>query len=198
MRKVFLFFAALFLLAAPVLKADDISLGKARTAAEMFFAQCGVDTRAGSQLTLLGTDLTTEPTRSGENAAWYVFNRQGGGFVIISGLDAAYPVLGYSLEHSFCPLEEMPSHMKEWMDLYRDQINERRGSGKPATDAELARWKDTWLSELGAFQAKVTAGAKTLRRGVSGMPEAQQKAGATASLEARGEAVRNEVSRRVT
>ena len=55
-----------------------------------------------------------------------------------------------------------------------------------------------WLSELGAFQAKVTAGAKTLRRGVSGMPEAQQKAGATASLEARGEAVRNEVSRRVT
>ena len=149
MRKVLLFFAALFLLAAPVLKADDISLGKARTAAEMFFAKCGVDTRAGSQLTLLGTDLTTEPTRSGENAAWYVFNRQGGGFVIISGLDAAYPVLGYSLEHSFCPLEEMPSHMKEWMDLYRDQINERRGSGKPATDAELARWKEAFTLTRG-------------------------------------------------
>ena len=30
------------------------------------------------------------------------------------------------------------------------------------------------------------------------MPEAQQKASATASLEARGEAVRNEESRRVT
>ena len=146
--KVLFVFAATLLLAAPLLRADDIPQARARAAAEMFFSKCGVETRT-SALTLLGTDLTTEPTRSGRNAAWYVFNRQGGGFVIISGLDAAYPVLGYSLEHTFCPLEEMPSHMKEWMDLYRDQINERRASGKPATEAELARWQEAFTLTRG-------------------------------------------------
>lgn len=147
-QKVLFVFAATLLLAAPLLRADDIPQARARAAAEMFFSKCGVETRA-SALTLLGTDLTTEPTRSGRNAAWYVFNRQGGGFVIISGMDAAYPVLGYSLEHTFCPLEEMPSHMKEWMDLYRDQINERRASGKPATEAELARWQEAFTLTRG-------------------------------------------------
>ena len=103
MKKLLFLLFALLLIATPALKADDISLGKARAAAEMFFAQCGVDTRAGSSLTLLGTDLTLEPTRSSEAPAWYVFNRAEGGFVIISGLDAAMPVLGYSFEDSFGP-----------------------------------------------------------------------------------------------
>ncbi len=141
MRKVLLFFAALLLLAAPVLKADDISLSKARMAAETFFAQCGVDTRAGGALSLIGTDQTIAATRSGQAPAWYVFNRQGGGFVIISGSDAAFPILGYSLEHTFCPLEEMPSHMREWMELYSQQINERRFSGQHTTANERARWE---------------------------------------------------------
>ena len=142
MKKVFLFFAALLLLVTPALKADDISLGKARAAAEMFFAQCGVDTRAGSSLTLLGTDLTLEQTRSSEAPAWYVFNRAEGGFVIISGLDAAMPVLGYSFEDSFGPLDEMPENLKDWMDTYTEEINGRRASGKEATAEELARWAD--------------------------------------------------------
>ena len=142
MRKVYFLLTALLLLAAPALKADDISLGKARAAAEMFFAQCGMDTRAGSSLSLLGTDLTLDATRSAQAPAWYVFNRAEGGFVIISGTDAAMPVLGYSFEDSFGPLEEMPENLKDWMDTYTEEINERRTSGKPATAEELARWRD--------------------------------------------------------
>ena len=142
MKKGFFLLFAFLLLAAPALKADDISLNKARAAAEMFFAQCGVDTRAGSSLTLLGTDLTLEPTRSTQAPAWYVFNRAEGGFVVISGTEAAMPVLGYSFEDSFGPLDEMPENLQGWMDAYRDEINERRTSGKPATEAELTRWRD--------------------------------------------------------
>ena len=142
MKKVLLFIAALLLLVTPALKADDISLSKARAAAEMFFAQCGVDTRAGSSLTLLGTDLTLEPTRGDQAPAWYVFNRAEGGFVIISGLDAAMPVLGYSFEDSFGPLDEMPENLQGWMDAYTEEINARRASGKPATKEELARWDE--------------------------------------------------------
>ena len=142
MKKLLFLLFALLLIATPALKADDISLGKARAAAEMFFAQCGVDTRAGSSLTLLGTDLTLEQTRSSEAPAWYVFNRAEGGFVIISGLDAAMPVLGYSFEDSFGPLDEMPENLKDWMDTYTEEINGRRASGKEATAEELARWAD--------------------------------------------------------
>ena len=142
MKRLHFLLTVLLLLAAPALKADDISLNKARAAAEMFFAQCGVDTRAGSSLTLLGTDITLEPTRSTQAPAWYVFNRAEGGFVVISGTEAAMPVLGYSFEDSFGPLEEMPENLQGWMDAYRDEINERRTSGKPATEAELTRWRD--------------------------------------------------------
>ena len=142
MRKVLLFFATLLLLAAPVLKADDISLTKARMAAETFFAQCGADTRAGSSLTLLGTDQSIAATRSSQAPAWYVFNRQGGGFVIISALDAAVPVLGYSLEHSFSLSEDMPDNLRSWMECYSEQINARRASGTPATEKELSRWDE--------------------------------------------------------
>ncbi|MBO4571872.1 MAG: C10 family peptidase [Bacteroidales bacterium] len=142
MKRFLLLIYAALLLASPVLKADDISLNKARKAAEMFFAQCGVTTRAGSSLTLLGTDLTLEPTRSGQAPAWYVFNRAEGGFVIISGLDAAMPVLGYSFEDEFCPLDEMPENLQAWMDAYTEDINSRRASGKKATAEELARWND--------------------------------------------------------
>ena len=69
--KVILVLAAALLFSAPLLRADDIPQAKARAAAEIFFAKCGVETRSGSALTLIGTDLTGEPTRSGQNAAWY-------------------------------------------------------------------------------------------------------------------------------
>ena len=154
-RITFWLIAAFLLCVAPSLRAEDITLNKARAAAEAFFAQCGESTRGGSALTLLGTDLSTgDATRSDQPAAWYVFNRAGGGFIVISGLDAACPVLGYSLEHTFCPLDEMPSHMKEWMDLYRDQINERRASGKGATKEELTRWEEALTVTRGGSAPK--------------------------------------------
>ena len=142
MKRILFLLFIIPLFAATELRAEDISLGKARAAAEMFFAQCGVGTRGGSSLTLLGTDLTLEPTRSGQAPAWYVFNRAEGGFVVISGLDAAMPVLGYSFEHEFGPLDEMPENVASWMEAYSDEINERRVSGKAATSEELARWRD--------------------------------------------------------
>lgn len=47
--------------------------------------------------------------------AWYVFNFDGGGFVIISGEDTTTPVLGYSDTGHF-DYDNAPSNIRWWMD----------------------------------------------------------------------------------
>jgi len=134
---------ALTLLLAPShLFAEDISLSKAKEAAEMFFTKSGKSlTRAGSTLTLVNA-AEVAATRAGSSPAFYIFNRAEGGFVIISGTDAAMPVLGYSFENQFGTTDDMPENLAGWLDFYRGQINDRRASGVKATDTERARWAD--------------------------------------------------------
>jgi hypothetical protein len=122
------------------LSAEDITLGKARATAEMFFSNCGVSTRAGSSLTLVNAEEIAA-TRSASEAYYYIFNRKEGGFVIISALDAARPVLAYSFEHSFPIDGDMPENLRDMLALYRYQIKARRDSGEKATEEELSRWR---------------------------------------------------------
>ena len=119
--------------------AEDITLQRATAVAEAFFAKCGAVTRGGSHLVLVNS-AEVAATRSAD-VPFYIFNRREGGFVIVSGLDAACPVLGYSLENSFGDYNDMPENVRDWLDLYRGQIAQRRSSGARATQAELDRWK---------------------------------------------------------
>lgn len=137
-----LFLMAVLLLSPSLLFAEDISLSKAKEAAEMFFTKSGKSiTRSGNTLTLVNASEVAA-TRGGSSPAFYIFNRAEGGFVIISGIDAAMPVLGYSFENSFGTSDDMPENLSGWLDFYRGQINERRASGTRTTDAERARWAD--------------------------------------------------------
>ena len=139
-RTRILLLIALLLMPA-ISHAEDISLDKARRVAETFFNRLGATTRSSAQLTLVNADEVAA-TRSASEVAFYIFNRQGGGFVIVSALDAARPVLGYSVDHEFGTDDDMPENLAEWLDLYRQQIAERRKSGKPATAEELAYWQE--------------------------------------------------------
>lgn len=47
--------------------------------------------------------------------AWYVFNFDGGGFVIVAGEDTVDPILGYSLTGRF-EYEGAPDNVRWWMD----------------------------------------------------------------------------------
>lgn len=137
-----LLLATLLLGSPSAMFAEDISLSKAKEVAEMFFAKSGqAYTRAGSTLTLVNAAEVAQ-TRAGSAPAFYIFNRAEGGFVIVSGLDAAMPVLGYSFENQFGDIDAMPENLSSWLDFYRGQINDRRASGVKATETELARWKD--------------------------------------------------------
>ena len=48
----------------------------------------------------------------------YVIGRDGGGFVIVAGNDAASPILGFSFENNF-KVEDMPDNVRWWMDHLR-------------------------------------------------------------------------------
>ena len=43
------------------------------------------------------------------------------GYVLVSGDDCVVPILGYSLNNAFV-VENMPAHVKDWLDVYEEQI----------------------------------------------------------------------------
>lgn len=61
--------------------------------------------------------------------ALYIYdNPNGKGFVIVSGDDIAYPVLGYSFENDF-PQDNMPPNIREWLEGMEERISYGREKG---------------------------------------------------------------------
>ncbi len=60
-------------------------------------------------------------TTASRSDAYYVFNNDAGGFVIIAGDDAVTPVLGYTLTGSF-DAENLPDGLKDLLKSYERQI----------------------------------------------------------------------------
>ena len=82
---------------------------------------------------------------SQEAQAFYVFNREGGGFVIVAGDDACKPILAYSYENSFGSGDAMPDGLRDWLADFEAQVAMVRESGAgpaPApTAADMASYK---------------------------------------------------------
>ncbi len=60
-------------------------------------------------------------TTASPSDAYYVFNNDAGGFVIIAGDDAVTPVLGYTSTGSF-DAENLPDGLKDLLKSYERQI----------------------------------------------------------------------------
>ena len=120
--------------------ADNVSQSRAESVAKAFFSSSA--TRAfGAKLEMVW-DGTDGLTRAGEAPAFYVFNREGGGFVVVSGDDSAIPVLGYSETGSFKAGEIHPN-VRSWFRMYGREIEFLREKGI-APDGELrALWSET-------------------------------------------------------
>jgi len=120
MKKITLFI--LFLLVAVSAFADKLSERQAQEVAANFFTD-GIATKAAPSLHLA---MKGGPAA---DPAFYVFNRDGGGFVIV-GSDTRYePVLGYSMENSF-KTEGMPANLAHWLNLIAEGA-----ANRPATKA---------------------------------------------------------------
>ena len=89
--------------------------------------------------------------------AYYVFNLEDGGFVIVSGDDAVTPILGYSRTGYF-ETEDMPENLAGWMKGLETSILETRSSGTPPSEKTRKQWKKL---ESGWYAPSV-AGEKVL------------------------------------
>ncbi len=130
MRKISLFFilAATLLLLPLEAGAGRVTPDRARRVAGNFFSLNPL-TRAGSDLKMVSSD-----------DEMYMFSRPGGGFVIVSGEDAAIPVLGYSFNGDISG--KMPENMVAWLDGYRKQIQALRSRGTSQDEATARLWNN--------------------------------------------------------
>lgn len=64
---------------------------------------------------------TEESSVKADAAAFYVFNYDGGGFVIVAGDDRAEEILGYG--DGYLDMEKIPANMRWWLSTYKEQID---------------------------------------------------------------------------
>lgn len=105
--------------------ADGVKADKAQAVAENFM---NAGTKGGRMLRLIS-----------QNSAYYVFNAEGGGFVVVSAEDAVTPILAYSDTGSF-PVDNMAPGLADWMEGLRTNIDEVRRSGAKASAAVRETW----------------------------------------------------------
>ena len=123
MKRVF----TLYLLAATALLslhavAANIDVTTAQTNALSYLKQRSISPMlksvSPSDLRLAHAQAST--TANGANA-YYAFNIKGGGFILVSGDDRAYPVLGYS-EGGRLDFNNLPVNVRALLDSYQEEI----------------------------------------------------------------------------
>lgn len=71
-----------------------------------------------------------------EEPAYYIFNNSNGGFVIVSGDDYAFPIIGYSF-HGSVDYDNMPVQLESLLNSFENQIYEIRNNKKNSGYSEL-------------------------------------------------------------
>ena len=138
------------------LHAEPVGEGRALEAARAFFQH---DRNYARRMApVQPVKLASAPlTKAGEaDPAYRVFNRAGGGFVIIAGDDACTPVLAYSFENNFGTGEDMPDNLREWLDELETLVGFAR-SHKAADARDKASWDALFVQTKagGSFQPAV-------------------------------------------
>ena len=156
MRKQLLLMLILCL-SATMVWAERIDVSTARKVAENV-ANAGSGLRSAGDLSLVyaaAPGKSSSALRSGtvDGAAdYFVFNVPGNkGFVIVSGDDRAYPVLGQSDEGSFDP-DNLPENLRAMLAYYQDQVTwaERINLDiTPNIQAEWSRYLNNGLRASG-------------------------------------------------
>lgn len=135
-RKVLIVVA--LVLSAFGLSAENISEEMAKKRAMDFF-RSNARTLSVSRLDMVYDGRGQMSRTTSQSPALYVFdNPDGKGFVIVSGDDIAYPILGYSFEFDF-PKENIPPHVAWWLEGMEDRIEYGRKTGwEPAITPKRA------------------------------------------------------------
>ena len=108
------------LLSSMMLPAAEISEQQALEQARQFMLQVTNNSQKASRRTMQQVSMRAAETGIPE---LYVFNIEGGGYVIASADDRTLPVLGYSLTGSF-DASRIPDNMRGWLQGYAEQIRQ--------------------------------------------------------------------------
>lgn len=120
--------------------AENVSVDQAMRVAANFSQQISGNQLRSGQTLQLAYVARPDLRSGGVEAYYYVFNNgSSDGYIIISGDDRAYPILGYSISGNFS-YETVPDNMKWWLQGYVDQIRYACAKGIEQ-DAEI---KEQW------------------------------------------------------
>lgn len=121
-----------------------VEISRAKTVAESFFTQ----QTSGKRVTAFTQKINLQQLFLGGNFSKdnliYVFNISTGGFVIVSGDDVAYPILGYSTTGS---IEEgnIPQNMEKWLYCYVAEIENALNSNQKQSELIADQWTNIEL-----------------------------------------------------
>lgn len=144
----FLFTLALVVNFLPSLKAEVVYPEKAITVAQNYYYERMV--QQGNMINFADIELVlTSSERVNELPAFYAFNINGGGFIIVSGDDGYTPIIGYADEGEF-PVNYAGSNFGSFLKEYVDQISFLRDHNVQPEAAVVQKWSE--LTQLTSVQ----------------------------------------------
>lgn len=129
MKKYFALLLCIGFLLQIVDAANPVGTSKARSAAASFLMSHGI-----------AAPLHDDTPKEWANRL-YLFNAEGGGFVIVPATDAVQPVLAYSLAGTFLP-DSLPSHVGSLIGQYLTMISSIPDNAKVHPDWDKPMRKD--------------------------------------------------------
>jgi hypothetical protein len=130
----------------------DVDIEKAK-----IIALNWINSQAGEEFT--SSDIYKEFTKFENNVPiFHIISFQKRGWVIISGSDAAEPVIAYSVESRF-ETDSLPPQVGNWMGIITEQIQNGRSKKIIATDLIRAKWSKYSKPPLKSSGAPLSAPA---------------------------------------
>ena len=134
MKKAILLSIIAVFTAVFVASANPVDVNVARNVGAKFLS-------ATAKVQLRGNDLQLAKTYNINrgDAAFYVFNAPNG-FVIVSGDDCAYPILGYSDNGRLFDINNIPIQLQDILQEYQDQIQHAIENNLVADEKTAEQW----------------------------------------------------------
>lgn len=131
-----LFFSVLLAMLSIVFYAKPINENTAKTVGTNFLQSKTSISASNAELSLVYS-----MNNQSQTPYFYVFNISNRGFIIVSGDDDVFPILGYSDEGVFISENIAPQVLK-WLENYKDQIRHIIENNIKATEDIQKEWED--------------------------------------------------------
>ncbi len=155
---------ALIAIALPLCaSAKVVNSERALQVAHRFFYSSDIQTLSAStsmKEAWNSEQLSSGATRTLSNEAPTFFvcaPTEGKGFVIVSGDDAATPILGYSFEDEVPEEGELPCGLQWWFEAWDSQIKQMRSEGAEASDEVSELWASHRANDIASSLTLETA-----------------------------------------